>query len=151
MLFCQLAKTYPGVKYNNMIVDNCVMQIVHNPHQFDVLVMPNLYGNILTNVAAGLVGGAGVVASSSFSPECAVFEPASRHSFQIAVGKNIANPTAMLICASKMLRHVNLQHYSDAIFTGVKKVLAAGQVKTFDLGGSNSTHEFTDAVIKSIT
>jgi isocitrate dehydrogenase (NAD+) len=64
MLFCQLAKTYPGVKYNNMIVDNCVMQIVHNPHQFDVLDMLSLYGNILTNVAAGLVGGAGVVASS---------------------------------------------------------------------------------------
>lgn len=71
----KIRQLYPGVNFEAMIVDNCTMQMVSNPQQFDILVMPNLYGNILDNLAAGLVGGAGVVASSSFSPECAVFEP----------------------------------------------------------------------------
>eukprot|EP00102_Acyrthosiphon_pisum_P027707 XP_016664917.1 PREDICTED: isocitrate dehydrogenase [NAD] subunit beta, mitochondrial-like isoform X3 [Acyrthosiphon pisum] len=145
-----IKRLYPGVNFEAMIVDNCTMQMVSNPQQFDILVMPNLYGNIIDNLAAGLVGGAGVVASSSFSPECAVFEPGARHVFQTAVGKNIANPTAMLMCASKMLRHVNLQHYSESIRNAIREVLAAGKVRTRDLGGSSSTHEFTDAVIKAI-
>lgn len=71
----KIKQLYPSVNFEAMIVDNCTMQMVSNPQQFDILVMPNLYGNILDNLAAGLVGGAGVVASSSFSPECAVFEP----------------------------------------------------------------------------
>jgi isocitrate dehydrogenase (NAD+) len=146
----EIRQLYPGINFEAMIVDNCTMQMVSNPQQFDILVMPNLYGNILDNLAAGLVGGAGVVASSSFSPECAVFEPGARHVFQTAVGKNIANPTAMLMCASKMLRHVNLQHYSESIRNAIREVLAAGKVRTRDLGGSSSTHEFTEAVIKAI-
>jgi len=74
-----MQQLYPNVNFEAMIVDNCTMQMVSNPQQFDILVMPNLYGNILDNLAAGLVGGAGVVASSSFSPECAVFEPVINH------------------------------------------------------------------------
>lgn len=72
-----MAKLYPKIKFETMIVDNCTMQMVSNPHQFDVMVTPNLYGNIVDNLASGLVGGAGVVAGASYSPECVVFEPVS--------------------------------------------------------------------------
>ncbi|MEQ2174553.1 Isocitrate dehydrogenase [NAD] subunit beta, mitochondrial, partial [Goodea atripinnis] len=80
--------------------------LVQNPYQFDVLVMPNLYGNIIDNLAAGLVGGAGVVPGESYSAEYVVFETGARHPFAQAVGRNIANPTAMLLSAANMLRHL---------------------------------------------
>ncbi|XP_056659573.1 isocitrate dehydrogenase [NAD] subunit beta, mitochondrial isoform X1 [Monodelphis domestica] len=134
----EVAELYPKIKFETMIIDNCCMQLVQNPYQFDVLVMPNLYGNIIDNLAAGLVGGAGVVPGESYSAEYAVFETVSetlrapflntdslwgplaplhcsnftlppqgaRHPFAQAVGRNIANPTAMLLSSSNMLRHL---------------------------------------------
>ncbi|NXE16944.1 IDH3B dehydrogenase, partial [Lophotis ruficrista] len=90
----EVAELYPKIKFDTMIIDNCCMQLVQNPYQFDVLVMPNLYGNIIDNLAAGLVGGAGVVPGESYSAEYAVFEMGARHPFAQAVGRNIANPTA---------------------------------------------------------
>uniref|UniRef100_A0A8C6Q260 Isocitrate dehydrogenase [NAD] subunit, mitochondrial n=1 Tax=Nothobranchius furzeri TaxID=105023 RepID=A0A8C6Q260_NOTFU len=102
----EVAQLYPKIKYENIIIDNCCMQLVQNPYQFDVLVMPNLYGNIIDNLAAGLVGGAGVVPGESYSAEYAVFETGARHPFAQAVGRNIANPTAMLLSAANMLRHL---------------------------------------------
>lgn len=133
-----------------MIVDNTTMQLVSNPHQFDVMVAPNLYGSIVDNIACGLVGGAGVVAGASYSAETCVFEPGARHTFSEAVGKNLANPTAMLLCGAKLLRHVNLQSYSDQITTAVSRVLKAGKVRTKDLGGQSTTTEFTYAVIDNL-
>ncbi|NXE70992.1 IDH3B dehydrogenase, partial [Calcarius ornatus] len=103
-------------------------QLVQNPYQFDVLVMPNLYGNIVDNLAAGLVGGAGVVPGESYSAEYAVFEMGARHPFAQAVGRNIANPTAMLLSASNMLRHLNLEYHSNMISDAVKKVIKGGKV-----------------------
>lgn len=84
-IFCsfQIAKLYPRIEFETMIVDNCTMQMVSNPHQFDVMVMPNLYGNIIDNLASGLVGGAGVVAGASYSAECVVFEPVSAFEYMI--------------------------------------------------------------------
>ncbi|XP_056659574.1 isocitrate dehydrogenase [NAD] subunit beta, mitochondrial isoform X2 [Monodelphis domestica] len=102
----EVAELYPKIKFETMIIDNCCMQLVQNPYQFDVLVMPNLYGNIIDNLAAGLVGGAGVVPGESYSAEYAVFETGARHPFAQAVGRNIANPTAMLLSSSNMLRHL---------------------------------------------
>jgi isocitrate dehydrogenase (NAD+) len=144
---CQeVAKLYPKIEFESMIVDNCTMQMVSNPRQFDVCVMPNLYGNIVDNLAAGLVGGAGVVAGSSWSSKCVVFEPVrnnlikfapslnwaifqgARHTFSEAVGKNVANPTAMLLCGAKMLNHINMQFYGDMIRGAVERVLKAGKV-----------------------
>ncbi|XP_035916235.1 isocitrate dehydrogenase [NAD] subunit beta, mitochondrial isoform X1 [Anopheles stephensi] len=146
----QIGKLYPRIQFEKMIVDNTTMQLVSNPNQFDVMVAPNLYGNIIDNIASGLVGGAGVVAGASYSAEHAVFEPGARHTFAEGVGKNIANPTAMLLCSSKMLRHVNLLPYSQMIFQAVQNVLRAGKVRTKDLGGQNTTNEFTQAVIHNL-
>jgi len=148
---CQdMAKLYPRIQFDQMIVDNCTMQMVSNPHQFDVMVLPNLYGSIIDNLASGLVGGAGVVQGSSYSSSCVVYEPGARHTFSEAIGKNVANPTAMLLCATKMLRHVNLQYYSDKVQSAIEKVLKGGKVRTKDIGGQSTTREFIFAVIHSL-
>ncbi|XP_034952242.1 isocitrate dehydrogenase [NAD] subunit beta, mitochondrial [Chelonus insularis] len=145
---CQeIAKLYPRINFETMIVDNCTMQMVSNPHQFDVMVTPNLYGNIVDNIASGLVGGAGVVAGASYSAECVVFEPGARHTYSEAVGKNVANPTAMLLCGVKLLNHINLKRYATQIREALNRVLNDGKVRTKDLGGQSSTTEFTQAVI----
>lgn len=149
---CQeTAELYPQIQFESMIIDNTCMQLVSHPQQFDVMVMPNLYGSIIDNLSAGLVGGAGVVPGASYSSDCVIHEPGARHTYGQAVGKNIANPTAMLFCASKMLRHVNLQDYAQLIQTTVEKVIASGKVRTRDQGGYASTTDFTKAVIEQLT
>merc|ERR1719259_1551349 len=101
--FYEIAKLYPKITFESMIVDNTTMQLTSNPHQFDVMVMPNLYGNIIDNLAAGLVGGAGIVPGECYSTNNCIFETGARHPFAQAVGKNIANPTAMLLTSANML------------------------------------------------
>merc|ERR1719474_160039 len=113
-------------------------------------VMPNLYGNIIDNLAVGLIVGAGLVGAASFSSELAVFEPGARHSFDEATGKNIANPTATLLAAGKMMEHVGFSEDNRRLVKGVEKVLRKGKVRTRDLGGYATTREFTAAVCKSI-
>lgn len=148
---CQdMAKMYPKIEFEAMIVDNCAMQMVSNPQQFDVLVMPNLYGSILDNLASGLTGGAGCVAGASCSAECVVFEPGARHTYSEAVGKNVANPTAMLLCGAKMLQHVNLHFYSDLIRNSLAKVYIDGKVKTKDVGGQSTTKDLVYAIIQNL-
>ncbi|KAG8197357.1 hypothetical protein JTE90_013484 [Oedothorax gibbosus] len=146
----EVSKLYPQIEFSNMIIDNTCMQLVAHPEQFDVMVMPNLYGNIIDNLAAGLVGGAGLVPGASYSADCVIHEPGARHTFGSGVGKNIANPTAMLFCAVGMLRHVNLVYYANLIAEAVEKVLREGKVKTRDIGGYSSTTEFTQAVIEHL-
>ncbi|XP_043825821.1 isocitrate dehydrogenase [NAD] subunit beta, mitochondrial isoform X2 [Dromiciops gliroides] len=146
----EVAELYPKIKFETMIIDNCCMQLVQNPYQFDVLVMPNLYGNIIDNLAAGLVGGAGVVPGESYSAEYAVFEMGARHPFAQAVGRNIANPTAMLLSASNMLRHLNLEYHSNMIAEAVKKVIKVGKVRTPDMGGYATCRDLTQAIISSL-
>jgi len=145
-----IASLYPQIEFEEMIVDNTTMQLVSNPSQFDVLVMPNLYGNIISNVAAGLVGGAGLVAGVSYSESAAVFEPGARHTFDSAIGLGKANPTAMLLSAASMLDHLSLNDERDAIRRSIYKVLIDGKVRTEDLGGYASTQQFTDAVVNCI-
>uniref|UniRef100_A0A8C7ZLD7 Isocitrate dehydrogenase [NAD] subunit, mitochondrial n=1 Tax=Oryzias sinensis TaxID=183150 RepID=A0A8C7ZLD7_9TELE len=147
----EVAQLYPKIKYENIIIDNCCMQLVQNPYQFDVLVMPNLYGNIIDNLAAGLVGGAGVVPGESYSAEYAVFETGARHPFAQAVGRNIANPTAMLLSSANMLKHLNLEYHSQMISDAVKRVIKQGKVRTGDLGGYAMCDEFTRAVIANLS
>lgn len=148
---CQeTAELYPQIEFESMIIDNTCMQLVSHPQQFDVMVMPNLYGSIIDNLSAGLVGGAGVVPGASYSSDCVIHEPGARHTYGQAVGKNIANPTAMLFCASKMLRHVNLHDYAHLVQTAVEKVIASGKVRTRDQGGYASTTDFTKAVIEQL-
>ncbi|XP_038648862.1 isocitrate dehydrogenase [NAD] subunit beta, mitochondrial [Scyliorhinus canicula] len=146
----EMAELYPNIKYESVIIDNCCMQLVSNPYQFDVLVMPNLYGNIIDNLAAGLVGGAGVVPGESFSAEYAVFETGARHPFSQAMGRNIANPTAMLLSSANMLKHLNLEFHSNLVSEAVKKVIKLGKVRTPDMGGYSTSAEFTSAVIANL-
>jgi len=146
----KISKLYPNIEFQEMIVDNTCMQLVSKPQQFDVMVMPNLYGNIITNVGAGLVGGAGLVAGASFSPNVAVFEPGARHTFDEAVGKNVANPSAMIIASIKLLSHLGLKEEENTVRKGLHRVLSEGKVRTRDLGGYSTTNQFTNAVINSL-
>merc|ERR1712141_553202 len=115
----EISKLYPNIQFDNMIVDNTTMQLVSKPQQFDVMVMPNLYGNIIDNLAVGLVGGA------SYSADLAVFEPGARHTFDAGAGKNVANPTASLLAAAKMLEHVGFETDCRRLKAGVERVLKA--------------------------
>jgi len=146
----EISKLYPDIEFDVMIVDNACMQMVSRPQQFDVMVMPNLYGHIIGNLAAGLVGGAGLVAGEGYSQDCVVFEPGARHSFSEGAGKNVANPTAMLLSAANMLEHASLNQYGDRIRNAVTKVLGDGKVKTKDLGGHSTTRQFTSAVVQNL-
>jgi isocitrate dehydrogenase (NAD+) len=146
----EISVLYPEIEFEQMIVDNACMQMVSKPQQFDVMVMPNLYGNIIINLAAGLVGGAGLVAGEGYSQDCAVFEPGARHSYNEVAGKNVANPSAMLLSAANMLDHASLSHHADMIRKAVQGVLGAGKVKTRDLGGYATTRQFTAAVVQNL-
>jgi len=149
---CQeTSELYPNIQFDSMIIDNTCMQLVSHPQNFDVMVMPNLYGNIIDNLASGLVGGAGVVPGASYSSDCVIYEPGARHTFGSGVGKNIANPTAMLLCAVKMLRHINLHDYATKLEDALKTVIATGKCKTRDMGGYASTTDFTRAVVSSLS
>uniref|UniRef100_A0AC35TQ61 Isocitrate dehydrogenase [NAD] subunit, mitochondrial n=1 Tax=Rhabditophanes sp. KR3021 TaxID=114890 RepID=A0AC35TQ61_9BILA len=139
----KMAEQYPKIKCEQMIVDNTCMQMVSHPEQFDVMVMPNLYGNILDNLATGLVGGAGVVPAASIGSEFIFFESASKHAFQQALGRNYANNTAMLLATANMLDHLHLTDYAVALRRAVQKTIKERKVRTRDLGGFNSTEEFT--------
>uniref|UniRef100_A0A2C9JM07 Isopropylmalate dehydrogenase-like domain-containing protein n=1 Tax=Biomphalaria glabrata TaxID=6526 RepID=A0A2C9JM07_BIOGL len=146
----EVAKMYPKIKFETMIIDNCCMQMVSNPYQFDVMVMPNLYGDIVDNLAAGLVGGAGVVPGECYSTSVAVFEQGARHSYAEAVGKNIANPTATLLASCNMLKHLHLEYHSKLIEDTVLKVIKGGKITTQDMGGYSSTTDFINAVVHSL-
>lgn len=146
----ETSQMYPQITFDSMIIDNTCMQLVSHPHKFDVMVMPNLYGNIIDNLASGLVGGAGIVPGASYSTDCVIYEPGARHTFGEAVGKNIANPTAMLLCSVKLLRHVNLHDYADIIQNALTKVIKEGKVRTRDIGGYASTTDFTLAIISNL-
>jgi len=151
MQSCQeMSKMYPKMEFETMIVDNCCMQLVSNPYQFDVMVMPNLYGNIVDNLAAGLVGGAGVVPGESYSNQVAVFEQGARHAFASAVGKNSVNPTATLLSACNMLHHLHLEHHAKLIESAVLRVIKHGKVKTPDMGGFDGTTDMVTAIINQL-
>ena len=135
---------------DDMIVDACAMNLVLDPKQFDVLVMPNLYGDILSDLGAGLVGGLGIIPSANIGDEYAVFEAVHGTAPQIA-GKNIANPTAIIQSAIMMLKYINEYLYADMIENALKKVFEDGNILTQDLGGNATTEEFTNAIIEKMT
>lgn len=145
------ASEYPEVDVKNIIVDNASMQAVAKPHQFDVLVTPNLYGSILGNIGSALIGGPGLVPGANFGREYAVFEPGSRHVGMDIKGQNVANPTAMILSSTLMLRHLGLNAYADRISKATYDVIAEGKATTKDIGGSASTSEFTNAVIEKLS
>jgi isocitrate dehydrogenase (NAD+) len=145
----RVAREYTDIVYDERIVDAACMHLVMNPSQFDVLVLPNLYGDIVSDLCAGLVGGLGVVGAANLGLEFAVFEAVHGSAPDIA-GKSLANPTALLLSAVLMLRHIDERPSADRIMQALGGVLTAGAVRTRDLGGSASTREFADAVCKAV-
>ena len=144
-----IARANPTVQYSEKIVDAACLQLVLDPSKFDVLVMPNLYGDIVSDLCAGLVGGLGVVGSANIGTDIAVFEAVHGSAPDIA-GKNLANPLALVLSAILMLRHLGEDAAADRIMAAIDRVLTSGVSRTRDLGGTASTSEFTDAVCRAI-
>ena len=143
------AAEYPEIQSDDRIVDAACMALVMNPAQFDVLVMPNLYGDIVSDLCAGLVGGLGVVPAANLGNEIGVFEAVHGSAPDIA-GTGVANPMALLGSAVLMLRHIDEAAMADRIVTALADVLGEGRVRTRDLGGTASTLEFTDAICRGL-
>jgi len=143
------AREYIDIKYEERIVDAACMQLVMYPEQFDVLVLPNLYGDIVSDLCAGLVGGLGVVGAANLGADIGVFEAVHGSAPDIA-GKHLANPTALLLSAVMMLRHIDEGGAADRIMQALGAVLQARSVRTRDLGGTASTLEFADAVCRTL-
>ena len=146
--FRKVAKDYPQIKTREILVDNLCMQLVQNPEQFDVLVLPNLYGDIVSDLCAGLIGGLGVAQGANIGYDCAVFEPVHGSAPDIK-GQNKANPTALLLSAIEMLRYIGETTYAEKIEKALFKTLKDGD-RTVDLGGTLSTTDFADAVISNL-
>jgi len=144
-----VAKEFPQIAYDERIIDAACMQLVLHPERFDVMVLPNLYGDIVSDLCAGLVGGLGVVGAANLGAGCAVFEAVHGSAPDIA-GKGIANPTALLLSAVLMLNHIGERAAADRIVHALRSVMADGTTLTPDLGGRASTREFADAVCKML-
>src|SRR5438094_6224771 len=144
-----VAAQFPAIEYKELIVDNACMQIVMDPLQFDMLLLPNLYGDVMSDLAAGLVGGLGVVPSANIGEECAMFEAVHGTAPDIA-GKGLANPTALLMSAALMLDHLGEQKASERIQNALENVYRQGKHTTRDVGGKVGTEEFADAVIAAL-
>jgi isocitrate dehydrogenase (NAD+) len=144
-----VAERYKDIEYKELIVDNACMQMVLDPQQFDMLLLPNLYGDVMSDLAAGLVGGLGVVPSGNIGDESAMFEAVHGTAPDIA-GKGLANPTALLMSGIMMLDHLGERPAARRIQTALERVYREGQHATRDLGGRATTQEFTEAVISAL-
>src|SRR5579863_6990438 len=145
----KIASGYPEIEYKELIVDNACMQMVLNPNQFDILLLTNLYGDIMSDLAAGLIGGLGFAPSGNMGETIAVFEAVHGTAPDIA-GKGLANPTALLMSATLMLRHIQEMAAAKKVEDALHKVYREGKHLTRDVGGTASTPEFTEAVIRAL-
>jgi isocitrate dehydrogenase (NAD+) len=144
-----IAGEFPEIAYDEKIIDAACMHLVMNPGQFDVLVLPNLYGDIVSDLCAGLVGGLGVVGAANLGTDIGVFEAVHGSAPDIA-GQNIANPTALLLSAVLLLRHIGEDATATRVMSALGRVLLTGTARTRDLGGTASTSEFADAVCRAL-
>ncbi len=145
----RVAKRYPRIEYREMIVDNACMQLVLRPKQFDVLLLENLYGDIVSDLCAGLVGGLGVVPGANLGSRFAIFEAVHGTAPDIA-GKNLANPIAAILSAVMLLRHLDEDAAAARIEAAVQSVVGSGRHRTRDLGGRSSTTEVTAAIVRAL-
>ena len=145
----QVAAGYDDVGFEDRIVDNMCMQLVQKPELYDVMVMPNLYGDIVSDLCAGLVGGLGVAPGANIGDKIAVFEPVHGSAPKYA-GKNKANPTATILSAVLMLKHIGEAAAAKRVFESVRQVIGAGERVTYDLGGVAGTSEIADAIIEAL-
>lgn len=142
----KVARGYPEIAYDELIVDNCAMQLVKDPSRFEVLLLDNLYGDIVSDLCAGLVGGLGVVPGSNVGDDCALFEAVHGSAPDIA-GKRLANPSAVILSAAEMLRHLGEDGAAHAIVRAVHATLTDPTTRTADLGGTATLDRMTDAII----
>ena len=142
----EVAERNPEIEYKELIVDNASMQLVIRPETFDILLLPNLYGDIVSDLAAGLVGGLGVVPGANMGDHDAVFEAVHGSAPDIA-GKGVANPTALMLSSALMLTHLGEHPAAQRLRSAIEQIYAEGKNLPLDVGGAASTHEFTDAVI----
>jgi len=145
----EVAANYPDIVCTEMIVDNCCMQLVMNPHQFDVIVTTNLFGDIVSDLCAGLVGGLGLAPGANIGTEAAIFEAVHGSAPDIA-GKGIANPCALLLAACQMLDHLGLIEQAQRLRLAIRAAVTAKDRTTPDLGGSGTTETFANALIERI-
>ncbi len=145
----EISQKYPQIEYKEILVDNLCMQLVQNPEKFDVLVLPNLYGDIVSDLCAGLVGGLGIAQGANIGLNAAVFEPVHGSAPDIK-GQNKANPTALLLSAIEMLKHINQNNTAEKIKKALYKTIKEGNFLTADLGGNSSTKEYTNAIINNL-
>jgi len=144
-----VAAGFPEIQYAEHIIDNTCMQLVMNPHQYDVLLLENLYGDIVSDLCAGLVGGLGLVPGANLGSDCAIFEAVHGSAPDIA-GKDVANPTALLQSAILMLRHLGEPEAADRVQKALETVYAERRTLTRDVGGRAGTEEFTDAILAAM-
>ena len=144
----EVAKEYPTIKFREILVDNCCMQLVQKPEQFDILLLPNLYGDIVSDLTAGLIGGLGVAQSANIGKQASVFEAVHGSAPDIK-GQDKANPMALLLSAVEMLKFINQKDCADKIEKALYKTLEAG-IKTIDLGGNAKCSEFTEEIIRRL-
>ncbi|XP_038579732.1 isocitrate dehydrogenase [NAD] subunit gamma, mitochondrial-like isoform X1 [Micropterus salmoides] len=146
----EVASGYPEITFDSMIVDNTTMQLVSRPQQFDVMVMPNLYGNVVSNVCAGLVGGPGLVPGANYGEDYAVFETGTRNTGKSIANRNTANPTAMLLASCLLLDHLKLHDFASMIRNAVLSTLSETRLHTPDLGGQGSTSEVVESIMNAV-
>jgi isocitrate dehydrogenase (NAD+) len=145
----EIASGYPSIKFRDMLVDNAAFQLVTNPSQFDVIVTQNLYGDILSELCGGLIGGLALMPGANFGENIGMFEAAHGSAPDLA-GKGIANPTGIILSAAWMLDYIGMKSEADKIRNAIYEVLGEGKVLTPDMGGSATTEQFTEAVIAAL-
>lgn len=145
----KIARDYTRIEYEEMIIDNACMQLILNPNRFDVILTENLYGDIVSEVCAGLVGGLGFAPGANIGDDCAVFEAAHGSAPDIA-GKNLANPIAITLSGALLLKYIGENREAKAIENAISRVLAKGEIITKDMGGNATTTEMRDAIISEL-
>lgn len=145
----EVSKKYPEISYREEQIDTVCMNLASDPTKFEVMVMPNLYGDIVSDLCAGLIGGLGLTASGNIGKDCEVYEAVHGTAPDIA-GKNLANPTALLLSSTMMLKAMGMRDFGNAIEDSVFKVMREGKYLTGDLGGKAKTTEFTRAIIENL-
>jgi isocitrate dehydrogenase (NAD+) len=145
----EVAQKYPNIEYKEILVDNLCMQLVQNPEKFDVLVLPNLYGDIVSDLCAGLIGGLGIAQGANIGLDAAVFEPVHGSAPDIK-GQHKANPTALLLSAIEMLKYINQKDVAEKIEKALFQTIKECKFLTADLGGNSTTEEYTNAIIQNV-
>jgi isocitrate dehydrogenase (NAD+) len=152
-LFLEVAKdvacSYPQIEFEDKLIDNMAMQLVKNPHLYDILVAPNLYGDILSDLCSGLVGGLGLAPGANIGEEFAIFEPV-HGSVPKYAGADKVNPSASILSGVLMLKHIGEHEAADKIIHALEEVIMEGRFVTYDLGGKSSTSEMVKAIIDKL-